>query len=105
MRSTLRFTGWLDLYSVSVVVPRNGFSGLRTVSALATMSCALSARAELCAHTRTSATRAPRHKSANLRRALSPKKTALNMAERIHDLEPRGPVGRKKRGQCRHDDQ
>src|SRR5215831_9926189 len=101
MSSTLRFTGWLDLYSVSVVVPRNGFSGFRTVSALATMSCALSAWAALCAHTRASATTAPTHKSPNPRRARS----TLNMPERVHDLEPGGPVGRKKGGKRRHDDQ
>src|SRR5580698_11351947 len=75
-----------DLYSITVALTRKGRSGLRTWSAPTTMSCAVSAADAGCAV------------QARLRTA----SVALNMAQRIHDGQTCGAIGRHECGKRRH---
>src|SRR5271156_1306370 len=85
----LRSAGWPERYSVSTVVERNGFSGLRMASAFTTISCAVSAAAAAPAATSIAATR--RDRNAII--------TPSHMSQRIDDLQSRGAIGGKE---CRH---
>src|ERR1700733_1721834 len=75
-----------DLYSITVALTRKGRSGLRTWSAPTTMSCALSAAVTGCA-----AKAIPKITDAT-----------LNMAQRVHDGQARGAIGRHECRECRH---
>src|SRR4051794_19183064 len=76
--------------SVRVLVERNGSPGFRTLSEAAKISCAVSARAPLLVAT-----------SARRMTVTARMLAILDMAQRIHDRQPRRAIGGNEGGERR----